>query len=85
MVWERGSQILEIGHIGHTIKQGRARAGCLLLALGFLIFIMMLAVVVLLWVSNTDFGTERTKVPPTPGPCAPFCTVTVAPPEPGPR
>ncbi|WP_433525076.1 hypothetical protein ACQPZ2_08660 [Nocardia pseudovaccinii] len=85
MVWERGSQILEIGHFGHTIKEGRARGGCLLPALGFLIFIMVLAVVVLLWVSNADFGTERTKVPRTPGPCEPFCTVTVAPPEPGPR
>ena len=49
MVWERGSQILEIGHFGHAIKEGRARGGCLLPALGFLIFIMVLAVVVLVW------------------------------------
>ncbi|WP_433199952.1 hypothetical protein ACQP1G_07545 [Nocardia sp. CA-107356] len=85
MVWERGSEILEIGHIGHTINEGRLRGGCLLPALGFLIFIMVLAVVVLVWVSNADFGTERTKVPSTPGPCEPFCTATVAPPQPGPR
>jgi hypothetical protein len=84
MMWERGSQILEIGHMRHTIREGRSR-GCLLPALGFLIFIMMLAVVVLVWVSNADFGTDRTKVPPTPGPCEPFCTATVAPPQPGPR
>ncbi|MEV4125992.1 hypothetical protein [Nocardia sp. NPDC049707] len=85
MVWERGSEILEIGHIGHMIKAGRARGGCLVPALRILIFLMVLALLVLVWVSNTDFGTKRTKVPPTPGPCAPFCTVTVAPPEPGPR
>ncbi|WP_062993252.1 hypothetical protein [Nocardia anaemiae] len=84
MVWEHGSRILEIGHIGHLANEGRTRVGgCLLPALGFLIFIMMLAVVVLVWVSNTDFDTERTKVPLTPGPCEPFCTG--APPQPGSR
>ncbi|MFI6366399.1 hypothetical protein ACIBG0_27025 [Nocardia sp. NPDC050630] len=81
-MWERGIQILEIGHVGHAINAGRERGGCLLPALGLLIFIMVLAVVVLVWVSNADFGTERTKVPLTPGPCEPFCTVT--PPQPGP-
>lgn len=83
MVWERGSEILEIGLIGYTIKG--VHGGCSVPALRILIFLMVSDLVVPVWVGNTDFGTERTKVPPTPGPRAPFCTVTVVPPEPGPR
>jgi hypothetical protein len=43
--------------------------------LGGLASVLLVAVVVLLLVSNADFGTDRTTVPTTR--CAPFCTATV--------
>ncbi|WP_328396597.1 hypothetical protein [Nocardia sp. NBC_00416] len=40
------------------------------------------ALVVMVLVSTADFGDEPAQVTPTPGPCQPFCTNTVAPPAP---
>lgn len=40
------------------------------------------AFVVMILVSTADFDSEPARVTPTPGPCQPFCTGTVAPPAP---
>ncbi|WP_040790429.1 hypothetical protein [Nocardia paucivorans] len=45
-------------------------------------FVIGLAVVVMVLVSNADFDTGPAKTTPTQGPCEPFCTNTVAPPAP---
>ncbi|MGO4616473.1 hypothetical protein AB4305_23805 [Nocardia sp. 2YAB30] len=44
--------------------------------------VLLLAVLAVYLVSTADFGTSKTTVPRTPGPCAPFCTKSPAP-EPG--
>jgi hypothetical protein len=82
MIWQRGSEILEVGHIGHTIRSGVS--AWLVPVIGGFVFVVVVAVVVLLFVTSADFHPEQTQVPVTPGSCAPFCTATGVPPPPGP-
>ncbi|MFI5719445.1 hypothetical protein [Nocardia sp. NPDC051750] len=50
-----------------------------LLIFGLVVGVALLVMVV---VSTADFDTGPARVTPTPGPCQPFCTNTVAPPAP---
>lgn len=74
----RGHELFEIGHIGHTIFE--TRSSWLRPALIFFALIILAAVIVMVMVSNSDFGADPAKVTPTRGSCEPFCT---APPVPG--
>ncbi|MEV0295252.1 hypothetical protein [Nocardia sp. NPDC050710] len=82
MVWERGSEIIEGAHIGHIVTERRAHSW-LLLIFGTFGFMLLVAMIVLLLVSNADFDTGPTEAPPTSGTCAPFCTADIPSPAPG--
>lgn len=81
MVWERGVEIAHTAHIGNEVRK-QGVGGIVPIAVTAFAVIIVAAVVILLWVSNADFGTEPAQVPITRGPCAPFCTEPAPPAQP---
>ncbi|PXX68835.1 hypothetical protein DFR70_102521 [Nocardia tenerifensis] len=73
----RGHELLEIGHIGHTVIE--TRSSWLRPTLIFFGLIIAFAVLAMVVVINADFDTGPAKITPTHGPCEPFCTAPAAP------
>lgn len=81
MLWERGSEMLEAGHIGHVVVEHKPR-GLLLPAFIAFGLLILAGIAVLVLVSTADFDNGPNRVPTSPGACEPFCTGTPPPPAP---
>ncbi|WP_280486836.1 hypothetical protein [Nocardia farcinica] len=80
MMWNRASEIIYYGHVTDVAKE-KSTVNWLLVGVGFFLLAVLVAIGVLVWVSNADFDTGPAKVVPTSGPCEPFCTGTPPPPQ----